>query len=132
MATKTYVVPVDFSKGSDAALKYAIRYARRKKAKLALVHVVPLVVNIGTVAGYVRGELQSLSRRFGLKAGEYRLLVLERGEAAQAIVSAAQRLRAVMIMMGSSGRSGLQKFILGSVAERTLRLSKCPVLIVNR
>ncbi|HTM08713.1 MAG TPA: universal stress protein [Verrucomicrobiae bacterium] len=132
MASKTYVVPVDFSKGSEAALKYAIGVARRKKARLVLVHVVPLVVNMGTLSGYLRGELEAMAKRLGLKSGEYRLLVLEKGEVAQAIANLAARVRAAMIIMGGQGQSGLKRFILGSVAERTLRAAKCPVLIVRK
>ena len=41
------------------------------------------------------------------------------------------RLRASMIVMGSHGRTGLRRLLLGSVAERTLRYAKCPVLIVK-
>ncbi len=131
MPSTTYVVPVDFSKGSKAALKRAIALAREKKARLLLVHIVPLVVHLATVAGFLRAELEAVAKRAGLKRKEYRVLVLERGEAGRAIANAAKSARAAMIIMGSHGRTGFQRLALGSVAERTLRYAQCPVLVVK-
>jgi nucleotide-binding universal stress UspA family protein len=130
-SSKIYLVPVDFSKGSEIALKHALKLARKRKGKLLLVHIVPLVIHLATVAGYLRGELEAVARRLGLKTREYRLLVLERPETARAIANLAKQSRAAMIVMGSHGKTGLQRFVLGSVAERTLRYAECPVLIVK-
>jgi len=57
--------------------------------------------------------------------------VIAEGPAAAAIVGAARRVRAQMIVMGTHGRRGMQRAILGSVAERFVRLSECPVLLVR-
>jgi nucleotide-binding universal stress UspA family protein len=130
-AAKTYLVPVDFSKGSAIALKHAIELARKTMGKLLLVHVVPLVVHLATVASFLRGELEMMARRLGLTPAQYRLLVLERPEAGRAIADVAKKSRAAMIIMGSHGRTGFQRFVLGSVAERTLRYAQCPVLIIK-
>ena len=51
---------------------------------------------------------------------------------ADIIARQAKKLRVAMIVMGSHGRTGLQRLLLGSVAERTLRYTDCPVLIVKR
>jgi nucleotide-binding universal stress UspA family protein len=51
---------------------------------------------------------------------------------AEVIARQAKKLHASMIIMGSHGRTGLQRLLLGSVAERTLRLAGCPVLIVKK
>jgi nucleotide-binding universal stress UspA family protein len=129
--SKTYLVPVDFSQGSEIALKHAMKLAREKKGKLLLVHIVPLVVHLATVASFLRGEMEAVAKRLGLNQTEYRLLVLEKPEAARAIAHLAKKSRAAMIIMGSHGRTGFQRFVLGSVAERTLRYAECPVLIVK-
>jgi nucleotide-binding universal stress UspA family protein len=131
-SSKTYLVPVDFSKGSNAALRRAAKLARENNGKLLLVHIVPLVVQFATVAAFARGEMTALARRLGLKPAEYRLLVLERGEPARVIAALAKKFRVEMIVMGSYGRTGFQRFMLGSVAERTLRYAECPVLIVKK
>jgi len=131
MRSTTYLVPVDFSPSSKLALRYAIRLARMKRGKLLLVHIVPLVVQLATVAKFLRGELETMARRFGLKRGEYAILVLERPEAGRAIADMAKKSRAAMIVMGSHGRTRFQRFALGSVAERTVRYARCPVLVVK-
>jgi nucleotide-binding universal stress UspA family protein len=59
-------------------------------------------------------------------------LIVARGvNFAEIIAQQARKLRATMIIMGSHGRTGLQRFLIGSVAERTLRYARCPVLIVK-
>ena len=58
--------------------------------------------------------------------------MLARGTDFPAIIARqAKRLGASMIIMGSHGRTGLRRLLLGSVAERTLRYADCPVLIIK-
>jgi nucleotide-binding universal stress UspA family protein len=141
-ASKTYVVPVDFSKGSEVALKHAVKLARENKSKLAFVHV------LSTMALYppeetffnyqdivrkdAEDQFKKLVRRMSLKPSQYRILILMGEDVAHAIARQAKKLRASMIIMGSHGRTGLQRLLLGSVAERTLRYADCPVLIVKK
>jgi nucleotide-binding universal stress UspA family protein len=142
MAAKTYLVPVDFSKGSEAALNYAIRLARQNKAKLLVLHVVstavafPLEFGFGDVLDALeknaRESLAKLVRRKRLKPRQCRTLLITGLKPADVIAAAAKKSGAAMIIMGSHGRSGFQRFMLGSVAERTLRYARCPVLIVKK
>lgn len=127
--SKTLLVPFDFSKGAKTALKHALRVARAHNNRLAIVHIVPPVFNMAVLAGAIRGELEATLRR--LKATNYQLYVFERPEAGRAIANVARRLKASMIIMGSTGRSGFNRLLLGSVAERTLRYAECPVLIIK-
>ncbi len=128
---KTLLVPFDFSRSAEMALKRAVAIARLHGYSLAVVHIVPPVVHMSLVAGAVRGELEAALGRLGLKRSDYRMFVLERPEAGRAIAGVARRLKAAMIVMGSSGRSGVRRLLLGSVAERTLRYAESPVLIVK-
>lgn len=142
MATKTYLVPVDFSKGSEAALDQAIRLARQNRAKLLLLHVVssafafPLEFGFGEVLDALeknaRESMKKLVRRKHLQPRRHRSVLITGLNPADIIVAAAKKSRAAMIIMGSHGRSGFQRFVLGSVAERTLRYARCPVLIVKK
>lgn len=68
----------------------------------------------------------------GLKPAEYRCTILLAEDTARAIARQARKSRAAMIIMASHGRTGLQRLLLGSVAERTLRYAECPVLIVKK
>ena len=145
-SAKTYLVPVDFSKTSEAALTYAIRLAKQSKGKLLLLHVISdsaLMVSAheGGTADMVlelqrameesaaAGMTRLISRK-RLRPGRYRSLIL-RGGPAQVIARQAKKSRAAMIVMGSHGRTGLKRLMLGSVAEQTLRYAECPVLIVK-
>jgi nucleotide-binding universal stress UspA family protein len=141
-ASKTYLVPVDFSKSSEIALNQAIKMARENRGKLLLVHVISATFAFPLKAGFsdifetleknARKSMKKLLQRKRLKPTRDRSIFITGLDPAQAIVSQAKKSRASMIIMGSHGRTGLQKFLLGSVAERTLRYAHCPVLIVKK
>ncbi|OGQ54809.1 MAG: hypothetical protein A2W66_12895 [Deltaproteobacteria bacterium RIFCSPLOWO2_02_56_12] len=67
-----------------------------------------------------------------LKPGQCRSMLIRGVDPGRTIADLARRSRASMIIMGSHGRTGLQRLMLGSIAERTLRYAKCPVLIVKK
>lgn len=138
---RVFLVPVDFSKGSETALDYAISMARNKSAKLILLHVIPAALVYPTeatrfdfyaiVEGNARASAEQLARRKKLMPRDYQLVLVRGADIADVISRQAKKLRAAMIVMGSHGRTGLRRFFLGSVAERTLRYAECPVLIVK-
>jgi nucleotide-binding universal stress UspA family protein len=86
---------------------------------------------MSAVASAIRAAVEAIMRRHGFKRSDYQLLVLERPDAGRALANLARRLKASLIVMGSSGRSGVARMLLGSVAEKTLRYAECPVLIVK-
>jgi nucleotide-binding universal stress UspA family protein len=140
--SKTYLVPVDFSKGAERALTYAAALARENSGKLLLVHVIPMAVSDsdgGVFFDYyallekdAKERFKKLAARHKLKTAQYHTFIVSAVDIARAIVSQAKKAGAAMIIMGSHGRTGLQRLMLGSVAERTLRYAECPVLIVKR
>ncbi len=140
--TKNILVPIDFSKLSQAALNHAVGLARELRAKLLLVHVitapattVPLPLRAQYYSELEREavrSIESLLQRKKVKTKDYRLIILQGGDAARLITQQATKSRSSMIVMGSQGRTGLRRLILGSVAEKTLRYARCPVLIVKR
>ena len=75
--------------------------------------------------------LQQLHELFGEAENPKIHLHCRIGDPGQEIVSLAESLSADMIIMSSHGRTGISRLLLGSVAERVLRLSSCPVLIVR-
>lgn len=140
-AVNTYVVPVDFSRHSDKAFDYAVKFARERQAKLIALHVVPTELIYPPTGGRfdfhglmerdARERFARLAKRKGLKATDCEFILARGADFADVIVRQAKRLRSSLIIMGSHGRTGLRRFLLGSVAERTLRYSTCPVLIVK-
>lgn len=145
-ASKTYLVPVDFSKTSEIALNYAVRLARENKMKLQLLHVIPPAPALSMAdetVQFIRDyydfsekealkRLKKLPERKDLKSVGHRFVIIKKGDPARVIADQAKKFRASMIIMGSHGRTGLKRLMVGSIAERTLRYAKCPVLIVKK
>ena len=143
MATtaNTYVVPIDFSRGSERALDFAMKLARERRGKVIVLHVVPAEMVYALIGSSLdlyslmerdaRENYRRLLRRKRLQPKDCALVLARGTDFAAVIVRQASRLRATMIVMGSHGRTGLRRLLLGSVAERTLRYAKCPVLIVK-
>ena len=139
--SKIYIVPIDFSRGSEKAFDYALRSARDSKAQLVALNVVPAELIYPPTGGQfdfyglmerdARDRFAKLAKRKGIKNGECKLVLARGTDFAAVIVRQAKKLRAAMIIMGSHGRTGLRRLLLGSVAERTLRYAECPVLIVK-
>lgn len=142
MATpKRYLVPVDFSKGSEVALKHAVGIARESGGQLLLLHVLnENIFHSGTILpkGYgeilekqARDGLDKMVTRARLEPGEYRSIVVWGTNTGRTIADHAKKLKASMIIMAGHGQTGFKRLMLGSVAERTLRYAECPVLIVK-
>ena len=136
-----YLVPVDYSGGADKAFDHALKWTRERHAKLYALHVVPAELIYPPTGGRfdfyslmerdARDKFAKLMKRKGVKPRECELVLARGTDFADVIVRQAKKLRVAMIIMGSHGRTGLRRFLLGSVAERTLRYADCPVLIVK-
>jgi len=138
---KRIVVPVDFTDFSRRAADYAVMLARRFKAKVVLVHVIePFTYDINETMWVVDHytALQAIAKRLLAqqqkavsRKGVAARTVLLRGRPSYEIVEEARKRRADLIVMGTHGRTGLEHVVLGSVAERVVRLAPCPVLTIG-
>jgi nucleotide-binding universal stress UspA family protein len=134
----------DFSDPALPAIEAAASEARRRKTDLVIIHVMePLSLVLSSGDGMVMDALpidmtQQLTavskerldksvRRFKAKGGG----LLRQGLAAQEILSAASRLRAQLVVVGTHGRTGLSRVALGSVAEAVVRKAACSTLVVR-
>ncbi|MFQ5839579.1 MAG: universal stress protein [Candidatus Methylomirabilales bacterium] len=145
MRIKRVLHASDFSKASRPAFQLARDLAKAFKAQLVLFYAYeppPRVMG----EGYVPPALLQKMRAAERKAAERKLArlmrsatrdrirvltLLEEGRAAEAIVRAARRKRASLIVLGTRGRTGVARLLLGSVAERVVRTAHCPVLTVG-
>lgn len=140
---RTILVPVDFSEHSAKALDLAIDLAKTFRAKIYLLHcyqVQPLGV---TPYGIVIPESfdREIREAAGRHLGEWREKAAAEGIETEAALSGlfpsiaigdtAAQIRADLIVMGTRGLSGIKHVMLGSVAERTVRIAPCPVLTVK-
>ena len=138
LAMHTILHPTDFSKHSQYALWLAGALARDHGARLIVLHVVPtpaVVYGEGMVPSSpeelraaAREQLDGLQMPPGEVRAERRL---EEGDAPEGILRVAQEVMADLIVMGTHGRTGLGRLLLGSVAEEVMRKAPCPVLTVK-
>lgn len=142
IAYKNIVFATDFSDASQRALPYASALARRYGANVALVHALGKEPRIPVPLEPTPYELDlpliEAERAMGKVADrleedhvEYRAVV-EHGGVWDVLTAVIERDHSDLIVVGTHGRSGVTKFVLGSVAEEILRLAPCPVLTVGK
>jgi nucleotide-binding universal stress UspA family protein len=134
------LVPVDFSETSKKALEYAQYFAHRFDAKLDVLHVwKPSEYAGDAMVRLTRSEPELTLSTFLRNHADRQLSVflqdvphsnrmLESGEPAQVIAKVAGEGAYDLIVMGTHGRTGLSHVMMGSVAEKVVRLAACPVL----
>jgi nucleotide-binding universal stress UspA family protein len=135
---KTILHPTDYSESSAAAFDVACALARDVRAELVVCHVAPypipgvadgMVFEIPSGSeGEMTDKLKSVRPKDSSIHATHRLI---RGDAAKEILAAAAACRADLIVMGTHGRTGLSRLLLGSVAEVVLRSANCPVVTVR-
>ena len=139
---KQVICPVDFSESSVRALAYATALARWYDAHLTVLHVVPTFEPMqvrGDLGDPVRvvtpmpreQVLAEMSRSLNLAAVSPRATpIAEAGDPQVTIIDQAISTKADLIVMGTHGRRGFKRLLLGSVTEAILREAPCPVLTV--
>lgn len=133
----TILVAHDYSEQADAALAWAADFAKRTNGSLRVVHVVPLVMDVASPLltavpfpleqdiAEARRALRERAERNGISAVVDVLVAVDAGAA---IVEHARAVHATILALGTHGRGGLKRMILGSVAEYVVRHAHCPVL----
>lgn len=143
MKIKAILVPMDFSPHSEAALERAVELAKGFAARIHLLHsyAIPVRGVMPYDFAVPDGVWDGIRKAAEDKLAKIRARVTSAGvEAssevspalpAEAILSAAEEIDADLIVMGTHGHTGLKHVLLGSVAERTIRLAPCSVLTVK-
>lgn len=126
----------DFSTGSDAALPYATAVARRYHSMLYVVNVVPPVPHDfippdPIPAAHVSTEKMRLFVSTDLLQGIAHKEYVENGAVTEVLHEFADKWKIDLIVLGTHGRRGLQKLLLGSVAEDIFRHAPCPVMTIG-
>jgi nucleotide-binding universal stress UspA family protein len=137
---KNIVYATDYSSASQAALPYLRALALRHGATVHVVHVMPLgawsSVPMDTLPAMEKDRQDAEAAMQELLAGDtFRELALtstvERGAVWDVLSSIAEERRADLLVLGTHGRGGLSKLVLGSTAEEVFRRATCPVLTVG-
>jgi universal stress protein A len=135
-AIKMILHPTDFSDSAGYAFRLACSLARDLGARLILLHVNPpgFRPNKLTVEEYQRRLWDDLGRLMDedprLREMYYKTGLTE-GDPVEEILRVAKERECDLIVMGTHGRTGLSRLLMGSVAEAVLRKGPCPVLVVK-
>ncbi|MCC6609347.1 MAG: universal stress protein [Burkholderiales bacterium] len=143
---KRILVPIDGSSTANLGLKEALRLAKQQGAAVCLFHTVD--ESFITAAGEgmvftdemfkalrdagrkILARAEALARKHGVQARSVLTETLA-GSAADAIIREAKRCKADLIVMGTHGRRGVRRLVMGSDAEQVLRKTPVPVLLVR-
>lgn len=139
---KRILIPTDGSDPSMRAAEFAIKIAKHFNSEIVAIYVIDRVILEEVSKVHERHGLEEeirknaerclnyivkLAERKGLKA---RSIVAE-GQPHDQIVRYAESLKANMIIIGSKGRRGMNRILIGSVAERVIEYAPCPVLVIK-
>jgi nucleotide-binding universal stress UspA family protein len=135
---RNVVAPVDFSDQSFSAVDQALELVA-SPAELHLIHVLPVVIpaDPGVVWTSIDDDSRrrharlALEERFSDPKYQGAQIQVELGDPGHEIAAFAERIKADLIVVSSHGRTGLTRLLIGSVAERVVRLAHCPVLVLK-
>jgi nucleotide-binding universal stress UspA family protein len=137
---KKILVPIDGSDASLKAAKYAIKAAMCEKAQITCIHVIPAPENISEFEGKPFYSLQAYYDELGKYAKPWFEKIIETGKKmalsedniiTDIVADVSPVADTDLIVMGSKGKTGLKRFLIGSVAEGVVRHAHCPVLVVR-
>ena len=141
MQMHTVLYTTDFCDSSRSAFPLAYSLARDHNARLIVLHVLPAgtyeILNLAQLGqgesaqqfeDDVRHDLQRIQPPDDRVPMEYKLA---KGDPAASIVKVAEETACDLIVLGTHGRTGLRRVLMGSVAEHVMRSALCPVLVVK-
>jgi len=130
--------PTDLSKNAERAYPFACSVARDLGASIIILHVYPPPIDRSEVVAWHQGkgfeeDLKEFLEEYdgqGVPCGVTRQL--KEGHAVEEILRVARESKCDLIVMGTHGRTGIARLLMGSVAEQVLRKAPCPVLTVKQ
>jgi universal stress protein A len=143
---KSVLYATDFSRPSLAALPHAIAAAKERRAELIVLHVLPPPIGPDAM-GYVPSRMYDEMKAAVVKDAQRRLAVLVarvsrarlrarsllvEGLPQEEIPRTARRVKAALVVVGTHGRTGIARLLMGSVAAQVIGTSPCPVLTIRR
>jgi nucleotide-binding universal stress UspA family protein len=136
---RTILHPTDFSKHSDYAFRLACSFAQAHGAKIHVLHIArgPVIAPVeGVIPPEPERYKEELTEKLNQMQGEDPNILVEHqlvfvGDPAAEICRVAHAIKAELIVMGTHGRTGLGRLLMGSVAAKVVREAPCPVVTVK-
>ena len=135
--------PVDFYPASERAADYAVALAKDYEARLTFLHIVAPILpktyrvraDVKNLVEALREESQRRLQQLGKKAESAKVpvdYVVRTGDIEKGIQKVVRSAKIDFVVMGTHGRRGVERWVLGSVAEQLLRNIKVPLLTIGR
>lgn len=139
VSIRRILFPTDFSEPARHAQGYAKTLAEKFGAELHVIHVVPEVIMPATDSiavwtlpeGSMKAQVESAERQLASVAGDAAIRTVTVGFPVEEIMKYAKEHSIDLLVVGTHGHTGLSHLLLGSVAEKLVRLASCPVLTVH-
>lgn len=139
------IVPVDFHQHTNELADFAIGIATKLEASVLFVHVASVAEHALSLLDHGPEAFKLLNEKINAHAEQRMAALLEKskevcpgckglvlnGDVADALIAYSMENSIDLIIMGTHGAQGIEKILLGSVAERVLKRSSCPVLVFN-
>lgn len=138
---KRILIAHDGSKSSEKALKKAFQIAETFGSSLTVLSVIPelyltelMEIDRARILDTMTKETREMMEKIKAKSKHPKSLktVIKQGDPADEILNAAEKMRADVIITGSHGRHGAQRFLLGSVSSKIVDHADCDVLVVKK
>lgn len=138
---KKILIAHDGSKSSEKALKKAFQIAETFGSSLTVLSVIPelyltelMEMDRVRILDTMTKETREMMEKIKAKSKHIKSLktVIKQGDPADEILNAAERMKADVIITGSHGRHGAQRFLLGSVSSKIVDHAECDVLVVKK
>jgi universal stress protein A len=140
---KKIVCPIDFSEFTDEILKYAVNITKKFNAELHLIHIIPnlnyfipyesfltpenLVAIEKNIEKEVEKDFEKVTKDIDMPLKK----IVKTGATFVEIIDYIKEEDIDLVVMGTHGRSGIEHILIGSVAEKVVRKSPCPVLTIR-
>lgn len=137
---KKILLPLDGSKFSEKAVKDAIFIAKASNAEIILISVVENSFLVGLPADNTTNEINKLledEAQKNINKIKEQLkdikttIIIEEGSPAEAIIKTIEKENIDLVIMGSSGKKGFEKFIIGSVTDKVVNSARCKIMIIH-
>jgi len=140
------LLPTDFSEASEKAIQYALNITKGTNPEVRLIHIVETYPAIAYTGGAVwsntqfekqlyenaQEQMDTLLKKLSNPKNVTTKIEVYFGATAARIIHEAQEFGADLIVMSTHGRSGIERFFLGSVTERVIRMTQCPVMVIPK
>lgn len=140
---KKILVPTDFSKGADNAIKFAMALAKKEKAKIVLVHafdISKIIPYTFTPSLMIEKDIKANEQKTNIKLRAVCFMIRESkieceyfnkiGPAVSVILETIKESKPDLVIMGTKGASGIKEMLMGSQTASVIEKAKCPVIAV--